>query len=342
MVHPQSGIISGKARHHHSNLARSGTRVGPKFVYGVIVLRAAMEKIMQQIRVIQVERYATRVEKVLAYIESLGAQTQPTLDELAAVAAISPFHFHRVWRVMTGETVFESLRRVQMGRALVALQNERAPVVEVAEAAGYASGQSFARSLKAFAGASASELRADPAKMAAFVARITHGLRAQDDDVPGIEVTIVELQPLKILATRNTGAYESLFNGYGRLFELVTQCMPPEDVRGIHGLWPDDPRTTAPEDFRFDCAFSVAQTAGAAPPGTHWAELPSGTCLSVRHVGDYDALLDTIDWLYAMALEAGIELRNAPLFAHYIDDPESTPVAEWRTDVYLPIEVNQI
>jgi AraC family transcriptional regulator len=300
-----------------------------------------MEKNMQRIRVIQIERYATRVEKVLAYIESLGAQDQPTLDELATVAAISPFHFHRVWRVMTGETVFESLRRVQMGRALVAMQNECAHVVDVAEAAGYASGQSFARSLKAFAGASASELRADPAKMAAFVARITHGLRTQDEELPTFEVTIVELQPLKILATRNIGAYESLFNGYGGLFETIGQWMGPDEVRGIHGLWPDDPRSTAPEDFRFDCAFSIAQTTGVAPPETHWAELPSGPCLSVRHVGDYNALLDVIDWLYAMALEAGIKLRNAPLFTHYIDDPESTPVTEWRTDIYLPIEENQ-
>ncbi|MEH8018631.1 AraC family transcriptional regulator [Rheinheimera muenzenbergensis] len=297
---------------------------------------------MQQIRVIQIERYATRVEKVLAYIESLGAQAQPTLHELAGIAAISPFHFHRVWRVMTGETVFESLRRVQMGRALVAMQNKHAVVAEVAEAAGYASGQSFARSLKAFTGASASELRADPAKMAAFVARITHGLRTPDEEVPTIAVSIVELQPLKILATRNTGAYDSLFNGYGRLFETIAQWIGPGAVRGIHGLWPDDPRTTAPEHFRFDCAFSVTQTTDAPPPGIRWAELPAGPCLTVRHVGDYNALLDVIDGLYAMALEAGMELRNAPLFTHYIDDPESTPVTEWRTDIYLPIEINQI
>lgn len=304
---------------------------------------------MQAVRVIQIERYAARVEKVLAYIESLGEQTpgkqslreqaQPSLDELAKVAAISPFHFHRVWRRMTGETVFESIRRVQMGRALVALQNEQAPIVEVAEAAGYASGQSFARSLKAFAGASASELRAQPAKMAAFTARITHGLRTQEEDVPAMEVRIVELEPLKILAMRNTGAYESLFNGYGQLFEMIAQSIGPDEVRGIHGLWLDDPRTSMPEDFRFDCAFAVARTTGEPPPGTRWEGAPMGPCLNVRHIGDYDKLLDVIDWLYAFALDAGLELRDAPLFTHYIDDPESTPVAQWRTDVYLPVEV---
>ncbi len=288
-------------------------------------------------RVIQVERYAGRIEKVLAHIEGLSAEVQPGLEELARVAAISPFHFHRVWRVMTGETVFESLRRVQMGRAIAAMKDET-PVAEVAEAAGYASGQSLARSLKAFAGASASELRADPVKMAAFEAKVERGLRSADEDVPAMEIRIVELAPLKIVAMRNVGAYESLFNGYGQLFEAVAGWAGPESVRGIHGLWPDDPGTSAPEDFRFDCGFAVARE-GAPPEGTRWAEAPVGPCLSVRHVGDYAKLLDVIDWLYVAALEAGLELRDAPLFTHYIDDPETTPEEEWRTDVYLPIEV---
>ncbi len=290
-------------------------------------------------RVMQIERYAGRIEKVLAHIEGLGETAAPSLDELARVAAISPFHFHRVWRVMTGETVFESLRRVQMGRALSAMKDE-APVAEVAEAAGYASGQSFARSLKAFAGASASELKADPDKMAAFAAKVERGLRSQDEDAPAMDVRIVELEPLKIVAMRNVGAYESLFNGYGRLFEAIAEWAGPDSVRGIHGLWPDDPGTSPPEEFRFDCAFAVAQE-GAPPDGTRWEDAPVGPCLCVRHVGDYGKLLDVIDWLYVAAMEAGMELRDAPLFTHYIDDPETTPEDEWRTDVYLPIELGR-
>lgn len=288
-------------------------------------------------RVMQIERYAGRIEKVLAHLEGLDAEAQPSLEELAKVAAISPFHFHRVWRVMTGETVFESLRRVQMGRALTAMKGE-APVAEMAEAAGYASGQSFARSLKAFAGASASELKADPDKMAAFAARVERGMRGEDEDVPAMDVRIVELEPLKIVAMRNVGAYESLFNGYGALFEAIAGWAGPESVRGIHGLWPDDPGTSAPDEFRFDCAFSVTQQ-GTPPDGTRWEDAPVGPCLCVRHVGNYDKLLDVIDWLYVAAMEAGMELRDAPLFTHYVDDPESRPENEWRTDVYLPIEL---
>jgi AraC family transcriptional regulator len=40
-----------------------------------------------------------------------------SLDALADVAALSRFHFHRVFHAMTGETAADAVRRVRMHRA---------------------------------------------------------------------------------------------------------------------------------------------------------------------------------------------------------------------------------
>lgn len=48
----------------------------------------------------------------------------PSLAELASAAAVSPFHFHRVWRAMTGETVGQSIARLRMDAAKEALAGE--------------------------------------------------------------------------------------------------------------------------------------------------------------------------------------------------------------------------
>ena len=51
-------------------------------------------------------RYAERIERAIALLErnaSAGGTT--SIDELASAAALSPYHFHRIFRLMTGETV---------------------------------------------------------------------------------------------------------------------------------------------------------------------------------------------------------------------------------------------
>jgi AraC family transcriptional regulator len=44
-----------------------------------------------------------------------------SLGALARVAAFSPFHFHRVFRPVTGETLFGFIQRVRLERSAGAL-----------------------------------------------------------------------------------------------------------------------------------------------------------------------------------------------------------------------------
>ena len=64
----------------------------------------------------QTERnYKERILRVLVYIQQHLDETMP-LDELARVAYFSPYHFHRVFRGMVGESVKEHVRRLRLGR----------------------------------------------------------------------------------------------------------------------------------------------------------------------------------------------------------------------------------
>ena len=64
-------------------------------------------------------RYAERIERAIALLErSAGAGEPPALTDLAAAAAMSDYHFHRIFRVMTGETVGAAITRVRLGGSL--------------------------------------------------------------------------------------------------------------------------------------------------------------------------------------------------------------------------------
>ncbi|MBM4204820.1 MAG: helix-turn-helix transcriptional regulator [Gammaproteobacteria bacterium] len=54
------------------------------------------------------------------------------LGELAGQAGLSPFHFHRMFRGLTGETPLELHRRLRMERAASNLLTSEEPIIQIA------------------------------------------------------------------------------------------------------------------------------------------------------------------------------------------------------------------
>ena len=77
------------------------------------------------------------------------------------MAHFSAFHFHRLFRAWTGETLGDYLRRrrVETGALRLATQ-PRSTVLEVALAVGFGSGEAFARAFRQRFGATPSAWRA--------------------------------------------------------------------------------------------------------------------------------------------------------------------------------------
>ena len=64
--------------------------------------------------------YESRMLRVQAYIHDQPAGDM-SLDTLADVATLSRFHFQRAYRLLTGETATQAVKRIRMHRAAVAL-----------------------------------------------------------------------------------------------------------------------------------------------------------------------------------------------------------------------------
>jgi AraC family transcriptional regulator len=86
--------------------------------------------------------YAIRLERVFSF---LADHLDDTLDlaRLADVACMSPYHFHRIYHAMQGETAAETVRRLRLHRAAVELITGELPVPRIARRAGYGSQEAF-------------------------------------------------------------------------------------------------------------------------------------------------------------------------------------------------------
>jgi AraC family transcriptional regulator len=87
---------------------------------------------------------------VLGAVERVIAALDEALDleGLARGAALSTFHFHRVFRGVVGETPLELHRRLRLERAVESLCRTSRTVTEIAFDAGYETHEDFTRSFR--------------------------------------------------------------------------------------------------------------------------------------------------------------------------------------------------
>ncbi len=72
-------------------------------------------------RTAQANLYLQRINAVLDHVRHNVAEDL-SLDALAQVAGFSPFHFHRLFKTLTGETVSDLVTRLRLERAVALLQ----------------------------------------------------------------------------------------------------------------------------------------------------------------------------------------------------------------------------
>ena len=204
--------------------------------------------------------YVERVNAVIDYIEAHLAEDL-SLAALAEVAHFSPYHFHRVFSTLVGETLSRFISRVRVERAATLLvQHPDRAITDVAVDCGFTNPSSFARSFRESFGMSASKWRTSgfveyerepgetirdvignlglideeygiiDAHIAPADARPTWTVRAGTLGL--VTVTVEEIPALNVAYVRHTGRYQGLADVFADLFaRLMTWAQP----RGLVG-----------------------------------------------------------------------------------------------------------
>ena len=103
--------------------------------------------------------YIRRIDKAFSFIESHLDQLI-RLEDIARASHFSPFHFHRIFHALVGETVnaYVSRKRIEKSAGRLIYQPVLS-VTQVAEAGGFSSSANFSRAFKIHYGVSPSEFR---------------------------------------------------------------------------------------------------------------------------------------------------------------------------------------
>jgi AraC family transcriptional regulator len=275
--------------------------------------------------------YAMRLERVFRW---LADHLDDTLDlaRLAEVAAMSPYHFHRTYHAMQGETAAETVRRLRLHRAAVELITGELPVPRVARRAGYGSQEAFTRAFKTAYGVPPARYRAS------FVPSPTP-TRTEDamDTTTAYHATIRETPALRVAALAHSGDYINIGSTFERLMAMAGgQGLLGPWTRSF-GVYYDDPASTPREALRADACLTLPD--GKLPSGgLQVREIRGGRYAVTLHVGPYAELHFPYTWLYGTWLpKSGEETADAPSIEEYLNDARVVPPSELRTEIWLPL-----
>src|SRR5215470_13020921 len=105
-------------------------------------------RISERTRSATARTYVQRVNLAIDHI--VGHLDEPLrLRDLARVALLSPFHFHRVFQALIGSTPADFVKRLRLEKALGLLSQPRPPsLTAIALACGFSSSSDFSRCFK--------------------------------------------------------------------------------------------------------------------------------------------------------------------------------------------------
>jgi AraC family transcriptional regulator len=277
------------------------------------------------------------------------------LELLARAAALSPFHFHRVFRGMVGETPLELHRRLRIERAAWRLLNASTSVTSIAFDAGYDTHEAFTRAFRDRYGCSPSEFRRSECqggmecvrpRQIELAARSAIHYRANgkgpvtDFVIEGeqiMHVDITDMQELRIATLRHIGPYNRISETFARLGDIVGAAGLIGPDTTMLAIYHDDPETTAPQDLRSDAAITMSPEA-TLPDGLVEQRIPAGRYACTTHLGPYELLADTWERFMGEWLpRSGQRFGQGVSFEVYRNTPGQVPENELRTDIYIPL-----
>jgi len=279
----------------------------------------------------------TNIKRAVQFIETALAEDKaPSVKDIAQAAGLSHFHFHRIYKLLTGETCAQTITRLRLARGTSALLQDNISITEAAMTAGYGSSQAFAKVIKRELQTNASDMRTDPERLAKTIQTlIKPNDSISDQTAPALRIEVGSLEPLEILVVRTENIYPDLVDTYNNLFEIAGG---PDNVRAVFGLPHEDIELFDDGDFTFDAGLLPQTPVPLSTMNVSTQLIRSGHYLIARHKGLDADLPNTLNALYSTIIRSSnIDFADAPCLHHYIDDPEEIEEALCRTDIYVPI-----
>lgn len=288
---------------------------------------------------------AERLERALAAMEA-GLKEKLSLPAIAGEACFSPYHFHRLFSAVLGESPGSYIRRRRLTRAAEELVSGKRRIIDIALDWQFQTPESFSRAFaRQFAMTPSVYRKANRSKHVLFrpplTARdISHLIKG---DVT-MQPQIVNRQEIKLagITVRHTLSNPK----YMKLWEDFMRRLP--EIKGpvghdMYEVCCCDPAVPAMEfnenTLHNTMAAVEVKDFGNLPKGIVTLVIPTGKYAMFTHKGSMDTIKATYTYIYRTWLPtSGQEFRAAEDFAVYGPRFKSPASPDNEVDIYIPLK----
>ena len=274
--------------------------------------------------------YIQRINKVVAYINNHLDETLD-LKTLANEAALSDFHFHRIFKALKGEAIGGYITRLRLEATARLLRYTALTIEEIAFNIGYETSASLSKTFKKQYGISPTEYRTN---------KDTYIMKKEiiNPDLALKTPKIVTLEPKNLIYVALTGAYGSL--NYGKAYEQLWAVIKAQKLftKGIEPICIsyDDPKITEGSLQRSDVCLAIHKSA-TPQEEVSCKTLAGGKYAVFFYQGSYENLSQVYDTAVRWVIDHQYTLREEPFFEKYLNDARRTPKEKLKTEIYIPI-----
>ena len=273
-------------------------------------------------------QYETRLDRVIEHIHT-HLDDELDMDGLAQIACLSPWHWHRIYRGVYGETITATVKRLRLHRAANELVKSDMALAVIGQRAGYPNLQSFNRTFKKAYGL-------PPGKY-----RLSGGTGSFVSKTPGEEfdmfqVEIRQQDAIMLAGLTHKGPYSEVGIAFEKLNGLAaSRGMFDASTRSI-GIYYDDPSVVAGDELRSFACLSVGNNSQLREPLVS-GEIAGGKYAVFRYMGPWSNMESCYRWIYEDWMKtAQCEIRDEPAYAEYLNPMDKSP-HDLLTDIYLPL-----
>ena len=277
-------------------------------------------------------------------------QDKLKLEDLAAVAGSSVYHFARVFWAYESETPFDFLKRLRLSHAVKQLAahqfNPNKSITTIALECGYDTPSSFNKSFKKTLNLSPSEFRnlgKAQQKNILYALEKPPSFEKQKKEIPmtglSYDYKIVERPTTNYAYLEDHGPFREVAPAlWQKMFSILMPQLDPQNINEFLGLAAIEKTKDNEDLFIYRGGIGLKKAPDKKLNDVHFEKIPAGRYASFLYRGAYSKIWLAFDEAYKTLSEKNISLRQGFSIDKYLNNPETTPEEDLLTEILIPVQ----